>query len=202
MYIPLEAELSLPPGTGITQPADIHTAAKAMFNSAEFMATFGSPNVLTNEEREKARAVIMAKMDYKVVQESSTAIYLRSLVADYDHIVAKSAEQMRTYVTNALIEEAAPGAKNRIKALELLGKISEVGLFTERTEITVRHQSSIELETRVREKLARLMGKPLSTTDIEVNATPVVQHVDPDLIMSRLHNVLLKPKDAKATDAE
>ena len=92
------------------------------------------------------------------VQRSATATYLRALIADYDHEVVQTAVQIRQFVTNSLLEEAAPGNKNRIRALELLGKISEVGLFTERTEVTVRHQSATELEEKVRDKLIKLMG--------------------------------------------
>ena len=73
--------------------------------------------------------------------------------------VVKTAAQIRTFVTNSLVEEAAPGAKNRIRALELLGKISEVGLFTERSEVTVKHQTTIELEQKVRDKIAALISK-------------------------------------------
>ena len=67
--------------------------------------------------------------------------------------------QLRHLVTNKLILDSdnADG-KIRIRALELLGKISDVGLFTERSEVVVTHQSSSELEERLREKLRRLMG--------------------------------------------
>jgi hypothetical protein len=47
----------------------------------------------------------------------------------------------------------------RIRALELLGKISDVGLFTERSEVVITHQSSTELENKLRDKLRRLMGE-------------------------------------------
>jgi acetyl-CoA carboxylase beta subunit len=46
----------------------------------------------------------------------------------------------------------------RIKALELLGKISDVGLFAERTEVTITNKSTIELENTLRDKLKKLMG--------------------------------------------
>lgn len=160
MYISLTPELSTPVGQGITNPADVHTAARAMFSSAQFVAEFGNPEPATPIERGIARDVLRDLAPPIEVQRSSTAVYLRSLLAEYDHEVVETAVQIRQFVTNSLIEEAAPGNKNRIRALELLGKISEVGLFTERTEITVRHQSADELETKVRDKLARLMGMP------------------------------------------
>jgi hypothetical protein len=41
----------------------------------------------------------------------------------------------------------------RIHTLELLGKMTDVGLFTERKEITVTHQNAAELREKLREKL-------------------------------------------------
>jgi len=156
--ISLTPELSMPVGHGITNPADVHAAAKAMFSSAQFVAEFGNPEPATKTDIGIARDVLRNFSAPADVQRSATATYLRSLIAEYDHEVVETATQIRMFVTNGLLEEAAPGNKNRIRALELLGKISEVGLFTERTEVTVRHQTAQELETKVRDKLARLMG--------------------------------------------
>jgi hypothetical protein len=40
--------------------------------------------------------------------------------------------------------------------LELLGKITDVGLFTERKELTVTHQNSGDVQEKLREKLEKL----------------------------------------------
>tara|TARA_R110000868_G_scaffold340167_1_gene600816 strand:+ start:105 stop:689 length:585 start_codon:yes stop_codon:yes gene_type:complete len=83
----------------------------------------------------------------------------KNILDEYAHAVVERAVQLRHLVTNKLILDSdnADG-KIRIRALELLGKISDVGLFTERSEVVVTHQSSSELEERLREKLRRLMG--------------------------------------------
>jgi hypothetical protein len=44
-----------------------------------------------------------------------------------------------------------------MKSLELLGKISDVGLFTDKTEITMRHRPTEELEQLLRERLTRVI---------------------------------------------
>jgi hypothetical protein len=44
-----------------------------------------------------------------------------------------------------------------MKSLELLGKISDVGLFTDKTEITMRHRPTEELEQMLRERLTRVI---------------------------------------------
>lgn len=82
----------------------------------------------------------------------------RNILAEYSHAVVDRAVQIRHLVTNKLILESDnPDPKIRIRALELLGKISDVGLFTERSEVVVTHQSSSELEERLRSKLRLLM---------------------------------------------
>lgn len=87
-----------------------------------------------------------------------TVVHLHNMLTAYDHMVVKSAAQMRNYVTNKLLEEtASPTASIRIRALELLGKISDVGLFTEKTEVTLRHRPTAELEQMLREKLERVI---------------------------------------------
>ena len=47
----------------------------------------------------------------------------------------------------------------RLRALELLGKISDVGLFTDRTEVTITHQSTDDLRKKLRAKFDRLLGR-------------------------------------------
>jgi hypothetical protein len=62
-------------------------------------------------------------------------------------------------VTNKLIEETEnPDPRIRIRALELLGKISDVGLFAEKSEVTVTHQTTDDLKDTLREKLSRLVN--------------------------------------------
>jgi hypothetical protein len=45
----------------------------------------------------------------------------------------------------------------RIRALELLGKITDVGLFTEKSEVTINHRSTQDLTSSLRAKIQRLM---------------------------------------------
>lgn len=91
----------------------------------------------------------------------------RSLLEQYSHAVVENAVQLRQLVTNRLIIESDNAdPKIRIRALELLGKISDVGLFTERSEVVVTHQSNTELEDKLRAKLRRLMGEDVVDADV------------------------------------
>lgn len=92
---------------------------------------------------------------------------LDALLGEFNHAVVKNAVQIRTYVTNKLLQESVnPDPRVRIRALELLGKISDVGLFTERSEVTVTHRSTEDLQRSLREKLAALRSVVLKS-DVE-----------------------------------
>jgi len=62
--------------------------------------------------------------------------------------------------------------------LELLGKISDVGLFAEKTEITVTHTAD-SLEHAIKDKIARILGiKESQVHDGEFNELEELQHGD------------------------
>ena len=92
----------------------------------------------------------------------------------FSHNIVEDAQQVRTYVTNKLLEETDnPDPRIRIKALELLGKISDVGLFAEKSEVTVTHQTSDDLRDALRRKLSRLVNPTSDIVDAEVVHTPI-----------------------------
>jgi hypothetical protein len=102
-------------------------------------------------------------------------IQTRNILDTFGRAVVKQAIEVRHLVTNKLILESEnPDPKVRIRALELLGKISDVGLFTERTEITVTHQSTDDLRTKLREKFNRLKevedAEVISPLELELDA--------------------------------
>ena len=95
---------------------------------------------------------------------------IRSYLDEYGRAVVTHALEVRHMVTNRLLEESQnPDPRIRIRALELLGKHSDVGLFTDRSEVTITHQSTDELKARLRAKLQRLVQKPdLADDTIEI----------------------------------
>lgn len=98
----------------------------------------------------------------------ASLILVRDQLDEFGHAVVERAVQIRHLVTNKLLLESAnPDPKIRIRALELLGKISDVGLFTERSEVTITHQSTDELKAKLREKFDKLRRK-LDVVDVDV----------------------------------
>jgi hypothetical protein len=81
------------------------------------------------------------------------------LIKTFDFQAFADIQQARTFITNKLVSMTDCGdPKIEIKALELLGKHSDIGLFTERSEITVHHTTSKGLEESIKERIKRLMN--------------------------------------------
>tara|TARA_R110000744_G_scaffold63777_4_gene131095 strand:- start:2274 stop:2864 length:591 start_codon:yes stop_codon:yes gene_type:complete len=89
----------------------------------------------------------------------ASIVMTRNILEEFGRSVAESAVQIRHMVTNKLVLETDnPDPRIRIRALELLGKISDVGLFAEKSEVTITHQSTEDLRLRLRSKLAKLVN--------------------------------------------
>lgn len=98
---------------------------------------------------------------------------VKSLLDEFSVRVVDSAVQIRLLVTNKLLLESGnDDPKIRIRALELLGKITDVGLFTEKTEVTINQQSTQDLTASLRAKIRRLM-LPDEVEDVVVNGETI-----------------------------
>jgi hypothetical protein len=100
-------------------------------------------------------------------------MHLKALITEYDHQVLDSNIQARNYIVNRLLDISNPmkdepaKPSEQLKALELLGKVSEIGLFTERVEININNKSTEELEQELVNTLTKYMGQavPAAKTD-------------------------------------
>jgi hypothetical protein len=111
----------------------------------------------------------------------ATLLMTDRILKDFGHSVVKSATQVRYLVTNKLIEETEnPDPRIRIRALELLGKVSDVGLFAEKSEVTITHQTTDDLKDKLREKLTRLVNPEPEIEDAIVVEGKVID-VDKEL---------------------
>ena len=112
------------------------------------------------------------------IQRSGVAKVLALAVKEHDFQVFADVQQARNFVTNKLVALADCGdVKIEIKALELLGKHSDIGLFTERSEITVHHTTSSSLEASIKERVKRLMNAEITDVtpfdDLDAHLGPV-----------------------------
>ena len=148
--------------------ASLQENARVAATTAALMTELGMPFEMTEEDEEAARK-LFAQVDSKkksdkqavnppTLYQGSVALKLSALLTEYDHRVVLDAAQARTYITNRLIEISTCGdAKSELRALELLGKMSDIGAFTDKSEITITHRSANDLKQVIHEKISRLL---------------------------------------------
>lgn len=177
-----------PPPKDLIAPAlDAAAAADAAGNTLTLLAEHGLEIRYTTDDLNIAGEITRAYAEDPTGTacaltnrriENMTPAALRALDAQlkkFSHNIIEDASQVRNYVTNKLIEESEnPDPRIRIKALELLGKISDVGLFAEKREVTVTHKSNDELRDALRQKLSRLVNVTPALEEAEIIETPVL----------------------------
>jgi len=93
---------------------------------------------------------------------------LSNYVKEYSSAIVSDAVETRNLIHNRLLQISSCGnPRYELKALELLGKMSDVGAFTEKSEITVTHKSSETLQGLIKEKINRLI-------DLDVEDVPEI----------------------------
>jgi hypothetical protein len=83
-----------------------------------------------------------------------------AMVSAYQWKFVEQAESLRAMAVTKIVEETNhPDARIRLKALEMLGKVTEVALFTDRVEVKRTEMTDDELSAQIKNKLSRYMGK-------------------------------------------
>jgi hypothetical protein len=156
-------------------PTDAVLAAQA--TTADFLLQLGSPeHLLEEDEKDTARSAFANAVNPNVPDNVANASALRlrtpqavkhlaGMLSQFDWEYVEQAKELRGYVVAGLLEETKhPDAKIRLKSLELIGKLTEVGSFTERIQVTKIDATTDELTERLRAKLSALLPK---TVEVE-----------------------------------
>jgi len=97
-------------------------------------------------------------------EEIKTAV---GMVTAYQWKFVEQAESLRSMAVSHIVKEVShPDARIRLKALEMLGKVTEVALFTDRVQVKSEDVTDEELDARIKEKLGRYMGA-VDIVDVE-----------------------------------
>ncbi len=152
-------------------PIDLKDRVEAAANTAKELENHGLDIEPTQEDKDVTAKISTAysgdpettskKVNNKKLSTVTPAsiVMTHGILKEFGRSVVESSKQIRDLVTNKLlIESENPDPRVRIRALELLGKISDVGLFSEKSEITVTHQSTDDLREKLRQKLAKLVN--------------------------------------------
>ena len=173
MAISIKPEINkpLPDDFESEEPTSLNKKVKVAAATLKYLVDAGAEIPVSSAEKKDAEEIfkkftdpdVTAPLDAatnKALNVPATVQHLFAMLSDYDHQVVQEAVQLRRFVTNKLIEDAGlSDPRHRLKALELLGKISDVGLFSEKTEITVKNLSPDDLETQIKSKLYKILGK-------------------------------------------
>ena len=170
-----------------TPSIDLKDRMESAANTAKELGEHGLNVEPTKEDKDVAAKLAVAYADNpektskkatpkKVATLTPASLILTdSILQEFGRSVVESSVQIRHLVTNKLLLETDnPDPRVRIRALELLGKISDVGLFAEKSEVTITHQSTDDIKEKLRSKLAKLVNPPQEIEDaIEIDGAPV-----------------------------
>jgi len=158
-----------------TQPA---VAVDAKIQTADWLKGLGavSEDVLTELDVKASRDTFSSLVTAQAPEHTHAALskvqtpaavqHLVGMLTAYDWEFVERAKELRGYTVAKILEDTThPTASVRLKALALLGKVTEVGLFTEKIEIKKTELSDSELDARIKEKLGK-MAKIVEITDV------------------------------------
>ena len=156
--------LLITPEVGIPFPFDttpeelieFRERAKALIDTVKTLEAEGLKLDVTDTDRAAAHSMLAAEQipAAKALTPASVR-HLDTILSEYDRELFDVHRRARVYVTNRLILESTdPDAKVRLRALELLGKVSGVNLFSERVDLTVTHRTVQDIESEIRKTLA------------------------------------------------
>ncbi len=116
---------------------------------------------------------ILAKANILALRAPAQVRHLAGMLSQYDWDFVEQAKEIRGYVVAQLLEHSKdPNPKVALRALELTGKLTEVGSFMERVTVTKVDTSAEELTTRIRDRLAKLLPPQQPVADVIDVAEP------------------------------
>jgi len=176
MTINIEPTKDIPPPYDM---ADVETSSFAeelavVANTQDLLDQLGPPPEITQEDAVKTASLLdkaVKTQDKSALSSPPVAFAAREFLRVYSSRIAAEMSDVRAALTNKLLELANCGdPRFELKALELLGKHSDIALFTERSEVTVTYKNSNDLEDAIKERVKRLLNAKDITPEHAVNA--------------------------------
>ena len=167
-YTP-EIESGLPPFTPLEKLTPAQTL-NAQIKTTDWMQEItGEDDTIVDKAQESKAADAFTAMinndpntknkllNMQVPEEIRSTV---AMVSAYQWKFVEQAESLRAMAVTKIVEETNhPDARIRLKALDMLGKVTEVALFTERVEVKRTELTDEELSAQIKNKLSRYMGK-------------------------------------------
>ena len=165
-------------------PADL---VDAKVNTAAWLADLGAAEtsaMVAQAETEAARAAFVGLVTAAPPQDTHAHLeqiktpaavqHLVGMLSAYDWEFVERAKEIRGYVVSRLLAESTDNnASVRLKALALLGKVTEIGLFTDKIEVKKEPLSDDEVDQKIKDKLNRFMNvtdaETIELTEVSAN---------------------------------
>lgn len=194
------AEFPIPFDTSDEELDNFADQLASVANTAELLEKLGAPVEATKGTlTEEAKLLDAAIKDQTVTPLKASlpaALGAASFLRAYGQNRALDIDGVRAALTNKLLEIADCGeTKFELKAIELLGKHSDIGLFTERSEINVNYTSPESLENAIKERVKRLLNADV------IDMKPLGMDLDEELgIFDAEYEELEDMEDAQLAD--
>lgn len=182
VYIEPTNEVAIPYHPIDDKPKDFVEALGIAANTSEALSQMGSIPEVQPEDLQKTTSLIdqaLKSKDEKALNNPMAAFAAKEFLRVYTARLAVDVSDVRSALTNKLLELANCGdPRFELKALELLGKHSDIALFTERSEVTVNYKNSGDLESAIKERIGRLLRSSVVDVDVKNVAPSTTQALD------------------------
>lgn len=140
----------------------------ALDNALATQAFSAASGISKTQTLEQQKKIALALKTPAAVQKTAL------MLTEYDWSFVAQAKELRGFIVKKLLDEATEAKKPeiRLKALKMLGEVTEVALFTQRTEVVTKTLSDEQIEDEINKRLEKLVFNP---------ATPIVERVDNDV---------------------
>ena len=169
----------VPYSTDDEKPETFKDELAVTANTVDLMEGLGMAIEFSAEDAQKTKKLVkqaIEKQDSKALKTTNTAFAAAAFIKTYANQLALDVHQARSAITAKLMEIANCGdPRYELKALELLGKHIDIGLFSERSEITINYKDSNDLEKAIKDRVKRLLNAEV------VDATPLYDNLEEEL---------------------
>lgn len=188
-------EVTIPIPVDLTpqEAKTMHERAKAAFKTAEFLIAMGhevTKEGMMANQRESARQFTGSPIAQRRPFNTETALWMDDLLQRYNNAVVEDTIRLKTYVTTRLVEESdGEKAADRLRALESLGRLTQLGLFADKVEVNINHKSTDELKQELSKKLARYMGAVEEVKEEKAQEKKMVVDLDVELGRNKVKEI-------------
>lgn len=162
-----ESGIPFPFDTNPEEIEQFRERAKAAVETIKEIIALGGEVEVNEDDRVAARRVVTSNQPIKINEKNSgTLLHLEAILSEYDRELLDVSSRLRNYVTNKLILDSAnEDPKVRMRALELLGKVGTVGLFSDRIEVEVKHRKVEDIDAELGVLLDKYLGDVVEVKD-------------------------------------